>query len=49
MILLKNGKININNKLVKKDILIDGGKIISIKDQIEGEGIDLKGNYICPG
>ena len=49
MILLKNGRINIDDVLVKKDILIDDGKIKAIEDVIPGEGIDLKGGYIVPG
>ncbi len=49
MILLKNGRINQDNKLIKKDILIDEGKIVKIADEIKGEGIDLKGGYIVPG
>jgi dihydroorotase len=49
MILLKNGRINLNNKLVKKDILIEGDAIVKIADEIKGDGIDVKGGYICPG
>ena len=49
MILLKNGRINQDNKLIKKDILIDEGKIVKIADEIVGDGIDLKGGYIVPG
>ena len=49
MILLKNGRINLNNKLVKKDILIEGDTIVKIADEIKGDGIDVKGGYICPG
>ena len=49
MILLKNGRINIDDVLVKKDILIDEGKIKAIEDEIPGDGIDLKGGYIVPG
>ena len=49
MILLKNGRINQDNRLIKKDILIDEGKIVKIADEIVGDGIDLKGGYIVPG
>ena len=50
MILLKNGKIIENNKLIKKDILVDD-KIIDIKDNISGdyETIDLNGKLVMPG
>ena len=47
--LLKNGRIRIGNELVKKDILIEGNKIVKISDFIEGEGIDLNNGYVCPG
>ncbi len=47
--LLKNGRIRINDTLVKKDILIEGSKIVRIEDHIEGEGINLNNAYICPG
>jgi len=47
--LLKNGRIRIETELVKKDILIEGNKIIKIEDYIEGEGIDLNNGYVCPG
>ncbi|MBF0716048.1 dihydroorotase [Gemelliphila palaticanis] len=52
MILLKNGKILENSKLVNKDILIENEKIkligenIKVSDAIE---IDLKGKFIAPG
>lgn len=47
--LLKNGRIRINDTLVKKDILIEGSKIVQIEDHIAGEGINLNNAYICPG
>lgn len=52
MILLKNGQILENSKLINKDILIENEKIkkigenIKIDDAIE---IDLKGKFIAPG
>lgn len=51
MILIKNGKIIDNNKLVNKDILIDGEIIKSIDDNIDVdcETIDATGNLIMPG
>ena len=36
MILIKNGLLIIENNLVKKDVLIGAGKILSIQDNIEG-------------
>lgn len=47
--LLKNCMIRVGTKLEKKDILIEGNKIIKIADSIEGEGIDLNNGYVCPG
>ncbi len=47
--LLKNGRIRIGKELVKKDILIEGNKIVKISDSIDGDGIDLKNGYVCPG
>ena len=37
MILIKNGLLIIENNLVKKDVLIGEGKILSIQDNIEGD------------
>ena len=34
MILIKNGSVIIDNKMVKKDILIEGNKISKIEDSI---------------
>lgn len=50
MILLKNGRIIENNKLIKKDILLDD-KILKIEDNIncDCEIIDLKGYLVMPG
>ncbi|MBR6072461.1 MAG: dihydroorotase [Acholeplasmatales bacterium] len=51
MILLKNGNIVLDNKMVKKDILIDNGKIKNIDDNIECdcEIFDVDGMLITPG
>lgn len=52
MILLKNGKILENSKLIKKDILIANGKIKKISDNIEekcSETYDLKGKFVTEG
>ncbi|QWQ38950.1 dihydroorotase [Gemella sp. zg-570] len=52
MILLKNGKILENGKLVKKDILIDGKYIKEIADEINESSekiYDLNGKFISPG
>ena len=51
MILLKNGFIVLNNKLTKKDILIDN-KILKIEDEIENSEakvIDCRKYLITPG
>lgn len=51
MILIKNGKIVIDNKLVSKDILIEDTKIIQIEDKIEAscDIFDASGCLIMPG
>lgn len=51
MILIKNGSIVVDDKLVKKDILISGENIIEISDNIERdcEIIDAKGCLVMPG
>ena len=51
MILIKNGKIVNDNKLVSKDILIDDDKIIKIEDKIEAscEIVDAYGCLVMPG
>ena len=51
MLLVKNGKIIKDNKLIKKDILIDNEKIIKIRDDIkcDCEIIDAKGCMVIPG
>lgn len=49
MITLKNGTIFTNNEFIKKDILIDGKKIIKIDDNIsEGKIIDCNNLLIAP-
>lgn len=48
--IIKNGFINIDNQLIRKDILIKDGIISKIADFIEGdEIIDAKGGWIIPG
>ena len=48
--IIKNGFINIDNRLIRKDILIKDGVILKIDDFIEGdEIIDAKGGWIIPG
>ncbi len=51
MILIKNGKIVINNQLVKKDILIVEDKIAKIEDEIniDCDTLDAKGCLVMPG
>ena len=48
--ILKNGYIIENNKLVKKDISIENGLITKISDEINGEEqLDIAGLLIIPG
>ena len=48
--ILKNGLIIENNKLIKKDILIVDGKILEIRDEINGDDvIDCTNLLIMPG
>lgn len=51
MIVIKNGKIIENNKLIKKDILVDHGIIEKIEDNIDidCETIDAKHCLVMPG
>lgn len=51
MLVIKNGYIVLNNQLVKKDLLIDEGKIIKISNNIEHENnyIDASGCLVMPG
>ena len=51
MILIKNGSLVIDNKLVKKDILINGTEIIAIDDEINRacDIIDAKDCLVMPG
>ncbi|MBP5091896.1 MAG: amidohydrolase family protein [Bacilli bacterium] len=44
-----NGRILTNGSLIKKDVEVKDGLISAIEGHIEGEGIDLKGAYLCPG
>ena len=49
MLTLKGGKIFVNNEFQKKDLLIDGKKIIKIADDInEGNIIDCTNKIIVP-
>lgn len=48
--ILKNCKILIDKKLVKKDILIEGNVITKIADEIQGfDEIDVCGCFVMPG
>ncbi len=48
--ILKNGMILLNGKLVKKDIEISDDIIVKIEDEISAEDtIDLQGKYVSPG
>ena len=48
--ILKNCKILIDKKLVKKDILIEGNLIKKIEDYIDGDDvIDVNGCFVMPG
>ena len=52
MIVLKNGLVLEDNQLVKKDILIDGNKIIDVAQDIRFEGeynIDISKCWVIPG
>ena len=52
MKILTNGKIVSDGKeIYGYDIVIDGNKIVDVKpsETVNGEKIDLKGNYIAPG
>ena len=51
MRLIKNGQVLIDNRLEKKDVLIDEGKIIQIDDSIskDCEVIDATGLTVIPG
>ena len=51
MILIKNGKIIENNKLIKKDLLIEDNYIKQIADSIDGdyETLDATGCLVMPG
>ena len=48
--IIKNGYVIINNELVRKDLLIQDGKIVDIKDNIDGDDyLDAKDCLIMPG
>ncbi|MDO5718931.1 MAG: N-acetylglucosamine-6-phosphate deacetylase [Tissierellia bacterium] len=51
MQIIKNGKILINQEFVAKDILIEGGLIRKIEDEIEEEAdiYNADGKYVLPG
>ena len=51
MRLIKNGQVLIDNRLEKKDILIDEGKIIQIDDSIlkDCDTVDATGLTVIPG
>lgn len=52
MKILTNGKIVTEGKIIEGyDIILDGGKITDLKPatEVNGEKIDLSGNYIAPG
>lgn len=52
MLLIKNGKIINDGKIIEgKNIIIDGGKILSVSDNIPAgvQTIDAKGNFVSPG
>ena len=50
MRLIKNGQVLIDNRLEKKDILIDEGKIIQIDDSIlkDCDTVDATGLTVIP-
>ncbi len=49
--IIKNGNVVLADGVQKKDILIEGGKIVKIADRItaEGEVIDASGKHVFPG
>lgn len=49
--IIKNGSIIIDNKLVRKDVLVENGMITKIADEIDGdyEILDANGCMIIPG
>ena len=51
MRLIKNGQVLIDNRLEKKDILIDEGKIIQIDDSTlkDCDTVDATGLTVIPG
>ncbi|MFN7991298.1 MAG: dihydroorotase family protein [Candidatus Micrarchaeia archaeon] len=49
-LLIRNGKAFLNGKFEKKDLLLDGGKIVSIGGSLKaGESIDAGGMLVLPG
>lgn len=49
--LIQNGNVLLfpEGGFVKRDILVENGKIVKISEKIEGEGYDATGKYITPG
>ncbi len=50
-LLIKNGTLVTNGAVFKADLLIEDGKIVQIAENISanGEVIDARGKYVCPG
>ncbi len=46
---IKNGQVLLNGKLEKKNVIIEGGKIIEIDSGSSGETINATGRIILPG
>ena len=50
--IIRNGQVVLKNSVEKKDILVEGGKIVAIADNIPANGsqeIDASGKHIFPG
>ena len=50
--IIRNGNVVLKNSVEKKDILIDGDRIVKIADYIPadgGEEIDASGKHVFPG
>lgn len=50
-LIIKNGTLVTNGAVFKADLLIEDGKIVQIAENISanGEVIDARGKYVCPG